>query len=95
MKRIRRKEMKRIRRKEMKRIFFVFGFLMAFSLVYSTTFAKTVADPGQRGPYEVGFTYFLLVDDSRDTTVKKTVRRVEKEGNRQFSRQAVLLLQGL
>jgi len=52
----------------MKRVFFVFGLLVTFSLVYSTTFAKTVADPGQRGPYEVGFTYFLLVDDSRDTT---------------------------
>ena len=51
----------------MKRVIFVFGLLMAFSLAYSTTFAKTVADPGQLGPYEVGFTYFLLVDDSRDT----------------------------
>ena len=50
----------------MKRSFFVFGLLIAFSLVFSTTFAQTVADPGQSGPYEVGFTFFLLEDDSRD-----------------------------
>jgi hypothetical protein len=51
----------------MKRGFLVFGFLIAFSSVFSTTFARVAADPGQRGPYEVGFTFFLLVDDSRDT----------------------------
>ena len=51
----------------MKRGFFVFGLLIVFSLAFSTTFANTVADPGQRGPYEIGFTFFLLVDDTRDT----------------------------
>lgn len=52
----------------MKRGPFLSGLLIAFSLVFpSTTRAKNVPDPGQRGPYEVGFTFVLLVDDSRDT----------------------------
>ncbi|MBL7223159.1 MAG: alpha/beta fold hydrolase [Candidatus Brocadiae bacterium] len=51
----------------MKRRSFALGVLVAFSFVVSTASAKRVADPGQRGPYEVGFTCFLLVDGSRDT----------------------------
>ena len=50
-----------------KRVILGFGLLVAFSLLSSPTFASIVADPGQPGPYEVGFTQLLLVDDSRDT----------------------------
>ena len=49
------------RRQGMRRGAFVFGVLVVLSLVFSTALAGSVADPGQRGPYEVGFTFFLLV----------------------------------
>lgn len=46
---------------------FIFSLLLVFSLIFSTNYAQAISDTALHGPYEVGFTFFLLVDTTRDT----------------------------
>ncbi len=41
---------------------------ITMSLPVSSTSAREIPDPGQKGPYEVGFTSFTLIDPTRNTT---------------------------
>lgn len=51
----------------MRKILVVLALLVVFPAVSWPGSANKVSDAGMRGPYDTGFTFFLLVDGSRDT----------------------------